>query len=348
MATNELAVSAEEIAAAGAAMVQEDAAVDAVTSDESVPELESTIDVESPFWGEGDDVAPAEPGKKTPAAAAELDTPEGDGTQTITYKANGKDVTISRDEAAKKLALVDGAKRAFDQKASLQNKIDGYEKERPELIKFKETWEKLERIGKDHKRLYETLTGERFDDMLGREINKRQAYQNASEEERRALDSEERIRALEAERHNDRAELDRKVKEAETREFQADTRYMQGQLEREFFRYQFPEDKPQVANQLKRMLWRSTIADLKDYDRDGHEVTADLIKRAFKDNASALQSFYKTEVDKGVKKVVDQKKKDAEEKAQLASTRNYDNPKIKDLAAKDPLSLFRAFQRGGR
>lgn len=350
MATNdnELAVSPAELASAGAAMTQEDAAIDALTEGESVPDaLAETVEVESDFWGEGD-VAPTDKGDTKAPAADAKDTAAPDSGQTIKYRANGKDVTISHEEAAKRLALVDGAKKAYDKAANLQRRLDEADKARAEDAKYRETWEKLERIGKDPKRLYETITGERFDDMLARELQKRDLYQNASEEERRVMDSEERIKALEAQSAADRAERDRRVKEAEEREFAADTRYTQTQLEREFFKYTFPEDKPNVANQLKRMLWRSTVADLKDYNKQGHEVTPDLIKKAFRDNAVALQSFYKSEVDKGVKQVTDKKKADASEKAQLASTRNYSNTNIKELASKDPMALFRAFQRGSK
>lgn len=346
---NELAVSAEELASAGAAMVQDDAAVESLLEGgESTPgALDETIEVESTFWEEANAAPVGDEKDKAPAAKVE-DTDAPDDSQTITYRANGKDVKISREEAAKKLALVDGAKRAFDKQASLQKQLDAVKKEQDELVKYRETWEKLERIGKDHKRLYETLTGERFDDMLSREMQRKSAYQNASEDERRAMDSEERLRTLESQAQQDRSERDKRVKDAEEREFKAETKYMQTQLEREFFKYQFPDDKPNVSNQLKRMLWRSTVADLKDYDKQGHDVTPDLIKRAFRDNATALQSFYKTEVDKGVKQVTEQKKKDATEKAQLASTRNYSNTNVRDLAGKDPMSLFRAFQRGGK
>lgn len=335
---NELAVSADELSQAGAAMLGRDAVETALTAESEAPsELDETIEVDNPFWDQGD--AAQRSKDETPKSETKTDAPKRDGAETITYKANGKEVKISVAEAAKKLALVDGAQKAFSEKAKLQEKLQKVESDTAELAKYKETWERLEGLKGDKKRLYEVITGERFDDMLTREREKQDLYAKASPEARAAMDAEERIRALEASAARDREDRDSKLKQAEEREYNAESKYMQTQLEREFFKYQFPEDNPNVSNQLKRMLWRSSVADIKELSK-GSAVTPEIVAKAFRDNAKALQSFYRKEVDKGVSATLDKKKKDAEEKAQIASTRNYEQPAPAELAKKNPMDLF--------
>lgn len=347
---NELEVTADDMKAAAVEVVEDAAADSVIESSETGSPLEATIrdeDIPQPFWenGEVDDVAQPEAKEKTGAQAKD-DVSKNDGSRTISYKANGKEVKISEAEAAKKLALVDGARKAFSEKNRLEKKSQEQATEIQKLAEYKDTWQKLEALKDDPRRLYEVISGESYDTFRKREAERWAAYQEASPEQQRAMDAEERMKSLENQIRRDREASEARLKEAETKEFATEQKHLNSKLEREFFKYQFPEDNAQQSNRLKQMLWVGTLADIKKLHKAGYEVSDALIARTFKENASALQAFYKKSVDKGVAEVTAKKKQEATEKAQLASTRNYADAPSAELTKLDPLTLFNRMKRG--
>jgi hypothetical protein len=354
---NELGVSMEEMANAAptAEVIKQDNIAETLTQSEPTPELEETIEVEdSSFWNEG-----ADQEQRLDSEPQDIDGEEVSSDSDIplnsegiiSYKANGKEVSVDisteegRADLAKKLALLDGARKAFSDKNKLRQQVKALEERANQGNQYKESWDKLEALKDNPERLYEVITGQSFSDMMAKEYEKRSIYNNATEEERKIMDYEDRIRRMELQSEREQKRREDEIAKAEERNYTASKKETQTKLEREFFKYEFDNDSPATANKLKKILWRSALGDLQDYQREGYKMSDKLIQKAFNDNAKALQSFYGKEVAKGVKKVTEKKKADAKEKAQAASTRNYKKPDFGDLASKDPLSIFNAFRK---
>lgn len=360
MATDELMVDM----AAAAEQAKADAAVEMETEAafaESAGGLESTIDpVNNDFWDDGDEEVSeaASAGEREDLDVVEEGASARDGGKTITYKANGKEVSLNisdlqndpaaREALAKQLALVDGARKAFSDKNKLRQQMKKQAADTAQLREYKESWDKLETLKDDPDQLYRVLTGRSLDDMINHEIERRIAYQNASDEDRKIMEYEERFRKMEERSRREEMIRQQQIEEAKAEKYEAQKRATQNDLEREFFKYEFNEEDPVTANRLKKMLWRSALGDIQDYRKQGYKMSQKMVAKAFRDNAKALQSFYSKSVDEGVKSVVSSKKAGAQEKAEKAATKNYSssNTDFDQLAGKDPLSIFQAFRRG--
>ena len=342
---------------------QQEVAADNVISaiEPDSPNLEETVDVpDSEFWDEvpSKSTSVAKADGKSKSEANDEEVPQSnDGI--IKYKANGQEVSLnvnellknpeSRSELAKKLALVDGARKAFSDKNQLRQKVKELEAKASEGNQFKEAWDKLESLKDNRAELYKAITGEDWDSMLEREVEKRSIYANASEDDRKIMDYEERIRKFEMAQAKEADRRKKELEQTEQRKYEADRQELNNVMQKEFFKYEFDEgSNPAVANKLRNMLWRNSLADVQDYIKQGYKFSDKMVHKAFKDNASALQAFYKTSVNKATKEAVESKKSEAGAKAAAAATKNYNNNnnEFEKLASKDPLSIFQAFRRG--
>lgn len=176
---------------------------------------------------------------------------------------------------------------------------------------------------------------------------RKKLYEEATPEERQLLESEARIRNQERENKRAREEIERKAKEVEEREFFTEQKQLQTALEREFFKHKVIDSAdPQVANRLKKMLWRQSIADLKDISNRGVKIGPKAIARVFEDNAKALTGFKSETLNRELKSIVDKKKEAATQKAQLASSANYSSSIDPELLKLDPASLFQRWRAG--
>lgn len=346
---NELAVSPEEMAAAASAMVSEDAAIETVVNNEPAPELQETVEVEDPagFWDNDDLVATEAAGTDEQSAASEVSQDSASGT--ITFKAHGKDVTLTVDEAKKRLSLSEGGRQAFSDLDKTKKQAKALETEVEGLKPYKQSWERLESIKHDKAKVYQVITGESFDDFVNAEIARRETYAAASPEQREALDLRAEIERDRADRAHERKLREKEDTDRDQRDFNSEKRELSMKMEREFAKYLPKSGDPQVDARMRKMLWRNAAAELKEYHTQGIEISEKAISRAFKDTAGALNLHQEQAVAAKVKEVTASKKQAAKEKAQIASTRNYSDGKIsKDLVKKNPLDVFRHFQRGLR
>ena len=359
MAQDELSVDLEAAAAEASSALSADTAIEeAVTPSAEASPLDSDIDLpdNGEFWndGEGLDVDDNDLSASDADSSVEGDdVPQGEGI--ISYKANGKEVKLNLnnpsdvEKLTKDLALVDGARKAFSDKNKLRQKLKQMEADSGDLGKYKESWDKLESIKDDPAELYRVLTGEDFNEMITREAEKRSIYANASEEDRKIMDYEERIRRMEMAQERDARRREQDLEKAEQTKYEAEKTTFDNQLQKEFFKYEFDEQvSPAAANKLKKMLWRNSVADIQDYIKDGYKFSDRMVSKAFKDNASALQAFYKTSVKQTAKAETAEAKSSASQKAAATATKNYKQPLkgAEDLIDKDPLSIFQAFRRG--
>lgn len=341
MSQNELAVSPEEMAAAAQAEVTESAPVVETEQPISGIEADPEFEVTSDFWNEGE--APESTSDSDPEAESDTSQVLAD-QETIKYKANGEEQEITLEEAKKRLSLLEGSRKAFSDRAKLRKQYKEVKAQVDELQSYKDTFDKLERIKNNPAQLFEAITGESYAEFLNRELEKRHAYQSATPEQQRAMEAEERLRLIEQQMQLEKQDREKREQEAETKLFKAEKSQLQGRLEREFFKHELPNDNPQVANKLRKMLWRNALADLKDYHNNGYKLTDKVIQKAFADNSSALQYYYGQQVEKGVSTAINKKKESAKEKAQIASTRNYQAPIDSSISKLDPMSLFNRFK----
>jgi hypothetical protein len=355
---NELEVTSADLEAA-AAEINSEAAEDAVIEQAAQIEeaLDDNIEVpESDFWDEtpaGEmttESTDAVGDESTSDANAELtpeptDTPDGE----FTYKANGKEHTITLEEAKKRIALADGARQKISEAAKTKRALAKVKGELKESKKYQENWEQLEELKGDRKKLLEVITGESYDDIIKEEVERARTYEDASTEERQLLDYETRMRVLEQDNERTRRGVEKDKKTAEDKLYNANLKEMRTKLHTELstqFRASVPTDNPQVSNKLFKLAMQGAVNDLKQYHKDGIDAQhPKTIRKAVKDQIATLEYYFKDEVKRSVTKATDSKKKAAKEKAQLASTRSYSKPVTVEDTKLNPLDFFHANKR---
>lgn len=346
MSVNELAVSPDELAQAAAEVSAPISTPELdLQPDMDLTEPDADVDVpESDFWDEI-------PGYEKTSSKEDADEPEAivddtPPTGTITFKANGKEQSVSVEEAQKLLSHVAGARKAFTDKAKVQKQYDKIKQEAAELHKYKKSWDDLEAVKNNPAELYQLITGKSLDSYLTQELERRKVYADATPEERGLLDYESRVQTMEQELQRERQRRESEMQKVEKIQYDTELNNLQGKLEREYYKYELPGEDPQVTNKLGKMFWRSAIADLKEYDERGIPISDKAIAKAFKDNIAVIKALYTKEVAKGVDQKSKVKKQVAKEKAQIASTRNYTAPATAELSSKNPLDIF--YQMTGR
>ncbi len=345
---DELGISPEKIQELSGSVVEE-----ADTEDSGDISLEADIELpENPFWGEeGSDQEDAEaPDSDDSEPDAESDVSEDGHSQTIKYKANGEDVELTLEEAQKRLAMTDPkvVRKAFTDRTKLRKENEKLASENKELAEYRETWNKLEAVKDDEQKLYEMITGKSFEDFERNAAERKQLFEEASPEEQRAMRAEDRLRQLENKSVAEQKGRDKERTDADKKLFQAEKVQLQGQLEREYHKHAtFDEKNPQVANRLKKMLWRNAVADLKDYHESYGKLTSKMVKKAFSDNSAALAAFRGNAEAATVTETATQKKAAAKTKAEEASTRNYSSPNM-DMKGLKPEEYFYKFIKRNR
>ena len=114
-------------------------------------------------------------------------------------------------------------------------------------------------------------------------------------------------------------------------------------MEREFFSQTngMKFEDPAVENKVKTAIWTMAANDLKGYQAKYGKLTPKMYKKAFSDNAKMIGNQAQSQIDSGVSKAIENKKRSAKEKAQLSSTRNYGtNMADTDLVSLSPDKLF--------
>jgi hypothetical protein len=346
---DELTVDVQaELASAAAEEATVDAGLESLDSSSSDQTEGGNLEVpESSFW---DDESPASETADSPSET-EAKQPNLSAAGTIKYKADGKEIEISLEEAKKQLSLAAGARRAFTEKQKIQKQYEALSKERQELLKIKEAWDKLEELKNDPERLAEVIFDKPYADIEKEVYERRRLYEEATPEERQLLEYEARMRNLERDMERRNREAERKRQEAEEREYSATTTKLETAMQREFFKHQVVDSQdPTVANKLRKMLWRQSVADLKEYAKrlpEGKLPGPKLIAKVFADNARAISGFKSEIVNKEIKQAVDQKKQASVQKAQLSSTANYSSQIDPNLMKLNPLDLFNKLRGRG-
>jgi hypothetical protein len=299
--------------------------------------IESDIEVPSTWANEVPET------KKVVVESQEAPKP----SETIKFKANGEEIEISLEEAKQKLSLVEGSRQALQDRAKLSKELKELRKQAQELAEYKDTWEKLEAVKHDRKQLLELITGESYDDVVAREAERRELYRNGTDEQKQLLEYAERVQRLEREREVDQKRRDTEMTRIEQAKFDAERDRVKTAMEREYFKHKLPEGlDPAAQKKLGAMVWQQSVADLKSYYNQYGKITNKMVEKAFADNASLLTHSVAKSADKHASVVSEERKKQAVEKAQIASTRNYDSGDLSKLTGMNPNQLFDFFKKG--
>ncbi len=340
---DQLTASPESIASEVASFAKE---IDFGAESKTVDDLDDSLMIPNGIHdeddvGEGFFGAQAADGE---AGASEQAAPEVKPSQTIKFKANGKDIELSHEEAQKRLSLAEGARQALADRAKLRKEVAAKDKSIQEMSRYKDSWDKLESIKHDKKQLLELLTGENYDDLMRREAEKREIHQYGSEEQKQMLQYAEELETLKRSRELETAAQKRESERAEQLAFDAEKQRVQTAMEREYFKHDMPADIDQAEQEvLKDMLWNKSARDLRKYHEKYGKITNKMVEKAFSDNAAVLFRTKSAQVDKTVQKLRADESKAAKEKAQIASTRQSDAGSTEDLSKLDPKQLFNHF-----
>jgi hypothetical protein len=341
---DEMAEATEEFKAD----LEQNAEVEQQVSDPEPADITSDDDIEVPSFLDEDD----EDGDIADSNGEEVETEAPESTppsneDVFEYTANGETFSATRDEAIKALSLMKGARKAFSDRARLSREKRQWEKkEKPELLKYKEYWEKV--MDDNPHKVFENLTGQKFDDILDKEVKKRQMLEYATPEEKRLIEYEDRISSLTRQQEAWKKEQEERQSQFEQQQFQSEVENLNSIAQPLFDQYSegFSQFSEARQNKLGKMLWRNTIRDVQDAVRDGHKVSRRLVNKLFKDNASAILDGFETKVQEGVQQSIKQHSSQAKAKAQAASQQNYNKVKVgKELTQLNPADLFRQLTR---
>jgi len=315
--------------------------------DVAIPAIESDIEVEdSSFFNAPKDDFEFEGEEElelTSEQPNELKAPEP-APQSISYKANGKETTLTWEEAQKRLSLYDGSRKAYQDKANLQKELSAAHKE---VAEYKRTWDELEGFKDDMPRLIQTLSGKDYGTFLEGELQKREAYKTASPAEQRAMDSEERLVRLEKDRSSDLRKSEQKAALAEERATAVEKEVIKTTMENAF-RTQL--EGLDLSPNLQKMFWRNAKEELKEYTDKGYPPNyknGALIRKVFTETAAEFKDFTKAKAKEELSEVIDKHSKDSIKHAQL-DARKGQSRKVasSDLMKMDPSTLFNRLFKG--
>lgn len=325
---------------------------------EPLGSTEPEIELEdSNFWGNKQEEVEI-PAELDVDPDAEIEVPEvgvSPSSEPFRYKANGEDVELDISsevglaQIRKALEREAGMDKAFSQSAKLQKQIKQLQSDMASQNKYKENWDKIEDLKHDRKALLELITGESYEDVMAKEVARKNAYDLGTEDERRIIDYEQRLQDVEVGHKRDKARAERlaiEASEAESRAFELNLR---SSMEREFFKQTsgMKFEDAAMGNKVKEAIWTMATNDLKAYQTKYGKLTPKMYQKAFSDNAKMIGNQAQAQIDSGVSKAIENRKKSAKEKAQLSSTRNYGQSLADtDLASLPPDKLFqRMFKR---
>lgn len=307
--------------------------------DESIPsfldeDASEAISFDAPELAE-DDVVPAT-------------EPEG-----LRYEINGKEVVASQEEAIKALKMQKEARKAYVERSKLKRKLSGMEQQLKQADEYRQKWAEVMENADSPISVFEKLTGESFDSIIDKEIERRDMYAHATPEERKILDYENKFKELDR-RVQQSEETSRQKEEAAGKQaFNARVDYMRSVIVPAMDHYTTELEKfhPAAANRLGKMLYRETIANLKEAKLAGYSdkqiQNPKYIKRVMQRNYNALVIQNQEAAEKQVQSTLNRRSQDATTKAQLASTENYGGKKqsMKDLVSLNPYELFKRMKK---
>lgn len=209
---------------------------------------------------------------------------------------------------------------------------------------LKKNWASLESAWseKGEEGLFDLLRGKpgAYQEMISKQIERRDFLKHATPEEKEALQARENAEAHKRELEKIRKENEDFRKQMSEEREKADLRSMESQVHPVFDKYRFAGrlDDAQDEQIFDTMLWNTAIDRLTDYENQGHQISRELIDREFRSVSATLNKRIGAQAQNQVKKVIDQKKREATENVQAKVMSGYKTPNGTAKEARDMLS----------
>lgn len=296
------------------------------------------------FWDEDKSApAPTTPDPETSAAPEVQEAKEQAALAALKYKANGVDKEISVDEARKILSQYDGNQKGYKLASQAKLQLKQLQQQIADLEPVKQKMEELSSMRGDHASLIESITGKSMAEIIQAEVEKQNKYQLATPEERAQMDYSVRQAELEARVAKQELQLQEREDQLRAEASQSQKEVLNEKLKSAMSEYYSPNEDPIVDNDLREMVWRTSVAKIKRYHADGYPLSEKLISAVFKKTSKSLGTHRTANVNKEISKISAQQTASATEKAQLASQQNYSSPKVASTRGLNPLDLFEQF-----
>jgi len=325
--------------------------------DVTVVRAEESTQDDIQLEGEGEDTLQdsketATAGKATGKAEATPGTSGEKEVITVTDETGRKrkiEIDYSNREQIKKMAAAAAGMRKFQ--AERDREINSRRELESKLKERESDWSRLEEaFSKGHEHLIDTLSGRQgaWQEMVNKEIERREFLKNASPEELQAMKAQEQADLTRKELDKIRKENEEfKAKVQQERE-EAELRSMESRVHPVFEKYRFADrlGSAQDEHLFDEMLWNSSLKRLEQYEEKGMDLSPELIEREFKAVATALRNRIGVQAQKKASQVVAQKKQEAIEnvqsKVKSSSANSSDAEKLKKaIESGDTGSIFK-------
>jgi hypothetical protein len=270
------------------------------------------------------------------------------------YKADGEEFEIDfskEDDRAKALRAMSrekGSARAFSKLNKATKDLEKFKTMAEENSKYRKVWNKLEGMRDDPEALFEIVSGTKFQDYMKTAVERENKYQGATDEQRQVMDAQLRMQQIERNEKRREAEHKRQQESFTQREKSNRLEALENQYNPIFSKFASALDDvgqtPEMTNVLKESLWTSSISKLQALDKKGYDVrNPKVVEQVFKSRVRAMVGTSKAAAAQEVSNLIDEKKKTAQEQAQIASVRNNPsrNLDMEKLSKKNPVDLLR-------
>lgn len=264
------------------------------------------------------------PGKsETPSAKEVILVTDDKGRRKVEVDFNNKD------EVKKYVQMAFGARKwqaERDQAIQSRKQLETQLAEKDKITATLEaTWAE-----RGHEGLVDLLAGKQgaFQDLVNKEIQKREFLKNASPEEIESFRAREAAEAHKREVEKMRKENEDFRKQIAAEKEEADLRAMESRVHPAFDKYRYAGKLGDEHDEqlFDTMLWNTTIDRLTEYENQGQAITPEMIQNEFREVSARLNKRIGVQAEKTVAKVMEQKKREATENVQAKVMSGYKAP----------------------
>ena len=341
----------EAAAAAAKAELEQSSAVPETDGAETLNDFntgtEPTVEdlPESGFW-ENDEPfhAPAESTQESVPESPEIQEAKEQAEAAFKYRANGVDKEISADEARKILSRYDGNEKGFQIAAKTQRQLKALQKQISALQDSQSQLDQIRSLKDNPAGLVEAVTGKSMKDLIQAEVERRNQWELASPEERARIDLEQRQAEINAKLAEQEERLKQREQELENQASSHHKETLNEKFKSAMAEYYSPNSDPTVDNDLRDMVWGTSVRKIRNYHKEGYEISDKLINAVFKKVSRSLGTHRNANINQEISKISSEKSEVAKQQAQQAATKNYaPSPELPNTKRLNPLEIFETF-----
>jgi hypothetical protein len=258
--------------------------------------------------------------------------------QTITFKANGEDVSLTLEEARSKLAMAEGGAKAFTKLAQANKRLKELESSSSEYKKKAELIDKLESIKHNEDELIRLISGKDPQEWKAEILRKERILSTGSAAEKSQLEKDERIAELERKQSIADAKQEELAQLEQERSYNSEKSSLNNMLEGEFFKHKLELGNDIDSNDANELLWADgnrnvtkLVAKYKEHPKF-KDALPKIIQKAFGEAANKLNRLATGSVQTKVDEAIKAKKEKAAANAAVASTRHISEPNSDDYS----------------